>query len=77
MKSKLGILGALILSLTIAGSAFAANTNANAKTTEKAVAAKTVKATKHRKHRRHRVAKKATTMSKQTTTTMTKKASPK
>lgn len=64
MKSKLGILGAIVLSLTIAGSAFAAtnNTAATAKTANKTVAAKTAKTKKVKKHRRKRAAKKAAPM---------------
>lgn len=54
MKSKLGILSALILSFAIAGSAFAATGTANVKKTSPAAKTAAVKTTKHRKHRKHR-----------------------
>lgn len=57
MKNKLGILTALILSLVIAGSAFAMpKASVSKRTVKKAVAAKT---TIRKKHHRKRAMKKA------------------
>ena len=68
MKSKLGILGAIVLSLTIAGSAFAATNTATGKIVNKAAAVKTAnktaKTAKTKKHRRKKAAKKSAAMKK-------------
>ena len=66
MRNKLGVIGAIVLSFAIAGSAFAVTTAPTVKTT-KSTASKTVKKAKvrkHRKHRRHRTVKKASTIKK-------------
>ncbi len=82
MKNKLGVIGALILSLAIAGSAFAASPTPTVKNTKTAATTtkKVKKHRKHRKHRKHKAAKK-TSSSADSTTMMkspnTKKASPK
>jgi hypothetical protein len=74
MKNKLGIIGGLILSLVIAGSAFANTASTPLKTTNgpaktKVIKLKNAKPRKHRKHRgamkgTKKVAPKATTPSK-------------
>ena len=60
MKSKLGILSALVLSLAIAGSAFASTGTATVKKISpaaKTAASKTAKQRKHRKHHKKRAMK--------------------
>lgn len=69
MKNKLGIFTALILSLVIAGSAFALPKTVSARNVSKAKVTKTKKAKKHRRHKRKAVKK---TMTK-TNTVPTKK----
>lgn len=58
MKNKLGIIGGLILSLAIAGSAFASTGNSSLKATKtvgtaKVLNIKNTKPKKHRKHKKH------------------------
>ena len=72
MKSKLGILSALILSLAIAGSTFAASGTTNVKKNSpaaKTAASKTAKVRKPRKHHKTRKARSAKKMKSATTTT--------
>lgn len=63
MKSKLGIISGLILSLFIAGSAFAYPGNAAAATTKSQDTAKVTKPAKPKKHRKHQKASKKKTTS--------------
>jgi len=68
MKNKLGIFTALILSLVIAGSAFAGSpANSTRKAAAKATVSKTTK--KSKKHHKHKAAKKS--VKKPTTKTAT------
>jgi hypothetical protein len=70
MKNKLGIIGGLILSLFIAGSALADTGKPKVKTTKSAAAAKMVKAktAKPKKHRKHHKLKRALKKAKVTKT---------
>ena len=72
MKSKLGILSALTLSLAIAGSAFAATGTTTLKKNSSAIktaASKTAKVSKPRKHHKTKKAKSAKKMKSAATTT--------
>ncbi len=71
MRNKTGILSALILSLAIAGSAFAANGVTKDKAS--APAAKTAKTAKQKKHHKAKKAKSAKKMKSAMTTTAPKK----
>lgn len=76
MRNKTGILSALILSLAIAGSAFAANGVTKAKAgapAAKTAAAKTAKTAKQKKHHKTKKAKSAKKMKSASTTTTPKK----
>ncbi len=72
MKQRLGIFTALILTLAIAGSTFAANfqasTQNNMTATKSTKTKKAVKMKKHHKHQKHHKAMKKSTMKKDTTT---------
>lgn len=71
MKSKLGVLSALILSLVIAGSTFAASGTTTVKKNSpaaKPAASKTAKVRKPRKHHKLRKAKSVKKMKSATTT---------
>lgn len=72
MKQKLGIFTALILSLTIVGSALAGNFQASAKNSPTAASvksSKTKKAVKPKKHRKHHKSTKKSAMKKDASAT--------
>ncbi len=52
MKNKLGVIGAIVLTVIISGSAFAANHSTNVKAGSKTAATKTA-VKRHRHHRKH------------------------